>query len=183
MPREITDEEYNYLQGRRQIADFVEGIYNDPSLNKEAKRLIKKKYPNLQIPDYDLEEKIEGKFSAEKKAREDAELATRRKKQDEEIATTRKRVQQDYGFNDDGMKKLEDMMIERNIGDYEAGAAYMASREPKTSEPDYSAGFWNHGDTFRKDSFKEIATDPEGWARKEIMKAVVADERTAKGQR
>lgn len=180
MPREISDEEFNFLQGRRQIADFVESIYNDPSLNKEAKKLIKKKYPNLQIPDHDLEEKIESRFAAEKKARDDAEATVKRKKQDDEIAATRKRVQEDYGLNDDGMKKLEDMMVERNIGDYEAAAVYFASKEPRTSEPTYDNQFWNH---HNKDEFKTIAADPEGWARKEILRAVTADERTARGQR
>src|SRR5580698_1927558 len=59
MPRTISDEEYKYLQDKRMTADFVESIYNDPQLNKEAKRLIKRKYPNLAIPDFDLETKVE----------------------------------------------------------------------------------------------------------------------------
>jgi hypothetical protein len=183
MPRQVSDEEYNFLQGRRQVADFVESIYNDPNLNKDAKALIKKKYPNLQIPDYDLESKIEGRFAAEKKARDDADAATKQKKQDADIAASRKQVMEEYGLNEDGMKKLEDMMVEKNIGDYEAAAVYFASKNPRTSEPDYDSGFWNHGKEFRKEGFKEIAADPEGWARKEIMKAIHADERVAKGQR
>jgi hypothetical protein len=65
MPRTISDEEYKYLQDKRMTADFVESIYNDPTLNKEAKRLIKRKYPNLAIPDFDLEQKVEQRFSAE----------------------------------------------------------------------------------------------------------------------
>jgi hypothetical protein len=44
----------------------------------------------------------------------------------------------------------------------------------------YDTHFWNHP---KQDGFKEIAADPESWARKEILKAVVADERTARGQR
>lgn len=183
MPRTIEDEEYNFLQGRKQVADFVESIYNDPHLNKEAKALVKRKYPNLQIPDYDLETKIEGRFAAEKKARDDAEAATKQQKLDKEIADQRKRVQDEYGLTDDGMKKLEDLMVARNIGDYEAAAIYLASKEPKTSEPDYNSGYWNHGQQFKTDGFKDIVADPEGWARKEIMKAVHADERAAKGQR
>jgi hypothetical protein len=180
MARTIEDQEYQFLQGRRQVADFVESIYNDPQLNKEAKALVKKKYPNLQIPDYDLESKIEGRFAAEKKQRDDAEKAAKQKKLDEEIATSRKRVQDEYGLSDEGMKKLEDLMLERNIGDYEAAAVYLASKTPKTSDPTLDSGYWNHGAKFKEESFKEIAADPEGWARKEIMKAVAADERTAR---
>lgn len=182
MPRTIEDAEYNFLQSRKQVADFVESIYNDPQLNKEAKALVKRKYPNLQIPDYDLETKIEGRFAAEEKKRKDAEEADRQKKIDADIAASRTRVQQEYGLTDEGMKKLEDLMVARNIGDYEAAAIYLASKEPKTSEPDYNSGFWNHGAQFKTDGFKEIVGDPEGWARKEIMKAVAADERAARGR-
>ena len=73
MPRTITDDEYNFLQNKRMTADFVESIYNDPQLNKEAKRLIKRKYPNLSIPDFDIEEKVNARLDSEKKARDDAE--------------------------------------------------------------------------------------------------------------
>jgi DNA-directed RNA polymerase specialized sigma subunit len=180
MPRQVTDEEYNFLQARRQVADFVESIYNDPTLNKEAKRLIKKKYPALQIPDYDIEEKVERRFDEEKRARDDAEAATRQKQTDERIASQRGQVQKEYGFTDEAMKRLEDLMVERNIGDYEAGAVYMASKEPTPIEPTFDNFRWNHD---RQEGFKEIAADPEGWARKEILNAVRADERAAKGQR
>jgi hypothetical protein len=183
MPRTIEDAEYNFLQGRKQVADFVESIYNDPAINKDAKALIKRKYPNLNIPDYDLETKIESRFADEKKKRDDETNAAKQKKIDEEIAASRKKAQDEYGLTDDGMKKVEDFMVANNVGSYEVAASYLASKEPKTSEPDYNGGFWNHGQTFRTDGFKEIVADPEGWARKEIMKAVTADERAARGQR
>jgi hypothetical protein len=179
MPREITDEEYQYLQGRSQVADFVESIYNDPQLSKDAKRLIKRKYPNLAIPDYDIEQKVDSRLDAEKKAREDQEAATRQKQTDERIASERARVQKEYGFTDEAMQRLENTMIERNIGDYEAGAVYLASKEPKASEPTFDNFRWNHD---RQDGFKEIAADPEAWARKELLNAVRADERTRRGQ-
>ena len=180
MPRQISDEEYSRLLGRAQIADLVEPIYNDPQLSREAKALIKKKYPNLQIPDYDIRNEIDRRFEEEKKAREDQEAALKQKRLNDEIVSTRKRVQQDYGFTDDAMKRLEDLMIDRNIGDYEAGAMLLASKEPKASEPTHDTYRWNHD---RQEGFKEIAADPEGWARNQILTAVRADEQRQRGQR
>jgi hypothetical protein len=180
MPREITDEEYSYLQGRRQVADFVESIYNDPQLNNEAKRLIKRKYPNLSIPDYDIEARVTRRLDAEKKARDDAEAATRKKTEDEDWKTKRAAVQKDYGLTDEAMKEMEADMIARNIGDYEAAALLYASKHPKSSEPTYDSGFWKHEQT---EGFKEIAKDPEGWARKEIMGALARDESAKHGGR
>jgi hypothetical protein len=182
MPREVTDEEYNYLMGRKQVADFVESIYNDPSLNKEAKALIKRKYPNLQITDYDLETKIEKRFEAEKKARDDQEQAAKKAAEDDAWKKTREKTQQDYGFTEDGMKELEDFMVQKNIGDYEVAASYMASKNPKQSDATYghNDGLWNHS---KQEGFKEIASDPEGWARSQILQAIRRDDERNKGQR
>lgn len=179
MPREISDEEYGFLQGRRQVADFVESIWNDPTLSKEAKALVKKKYPNLQIPDYDIEAKVEKRFDDEAKARRDQEEATRQRQLDEQIASSRSNVQKEFGFTDESMKQLEQLMIDRNIGDYEAAAMLMASKQPKPSEPTFDTFRWNHE---KQEGFKEIAADPEGWARQQILNAVTADDRRAREQ-
>jgi hypothetical protein len=178
--REIEDDEYNFLQSRKQVADFVESIYNDPALSRDAKALIKRKYPTLQIPDYDIEEKVDARFAKEKQERDDAESKKREKEENDRITNARKRTQDDYGFTDDAMKRLEAMMVERNIGDYEVAASYMAAKEPKTSEPTFDNQRWNHQ---KADGFAEIAKDPEEWGRNEIMKTLVksqADERNGR---
>ena len=180
MPRELTDKEWEYLQNRRQVADFVESIYNDPTLNKEAKALIKKKYPNLQIPDFDIESKVDQRFADEHKKREDAEKAAREKEEDAKYAKMRSDVQAQYGFTDEAMKKLEDLMVEKNIGNYEVAASYMASKEPKTSEATYDETRWHHE---KRPEWAEISKDPEAWGRSEIMKALHNDQQRTKGGR
>ena len=179
MPRQITDDEYNFLQGRRQVADFVESIYNDPQLAREAKALIKKKYPNLQIPDYDIEQRLDQRLADVEKKRTDEADAKKRAEEDERFKGLRSKTQKDYGFTDEAMNRLEKMMIDRNIGDYEAAAMLMASKEPQTSEPTYGgdSGHWNHE---KQDTFKEISDDPESWARKEILQAIRRDEQNSR---
>jgi len=168
MPRQISDEEYGFLKGRQQVADFVESIYNDPILTREAKSLIKKKYPHIQIPDYDIEQKLDARLNKEKADRDAAEEAKRKAADDEKYASLRKKTQSDYGFTDEAMTKLEQMMVERNIGDYEAAAMLMASKEPPSSDPTHD-GHWNHE---KQESFAEISNDPEAWGRNEILKAL-----------
>lgn len=180
MPREISDQEYAYLQNRRQVADFVESIYQDPTLNKEAKALIKKKYPNLQIQDFDLEQKFEKRLDDEQKKREQREQAERQKQEDALYAQQRKDTQDRYGFTDDAMKKLEDLMVEKNIGNYDVAAQYMASKETKTSDAGYDETRWHHE---RQPGWADIAKDPEAWGRDEIMKSLRADQERAKNQR
>src|SRR5882672_685275 len=158
MPKEVSDEEYAYLMGRKQVADFIEPIYNDPVLSKYAKRLIKKKYPNVKIPDLEIEEMVEKRFADEDK---------------------RAKVQKEYGFTDEGMTDLEAFMLERNVGDYEVAAKYKAPASPRASEPTSRHGeSWGYGGS--NDQFKEIAKDPEAWGRGEILKALKADQDRAR---
>jgi hypothetical protein len=180
MPRTIPDEEYQFLQGRRQIADFVESIYQDPALTKEAKALIKKKYPNLAIPDYDLETKVEERFAAEKKERDDREAEQRKTEEQQRFQNVRKDTQSKYGFTDKAMEELEQFMVDHNVGDYEVAAGYKASKEPRPSDVTFNDGRWNHD---KAPGFQEIAKDPEGWARSEILKSLYSDEERRKQQR
>jgi hypothetical protein len=179
MPRTISDEEYKYLQDKRMTADFVESIYNDPTLNKEAKRLIKRKYPNLAIPDFDLETKVEQRFSAEdqKKAKEAADAAAAADRA--AWNASRAKVQKQYGFTDEAMKDLETWMHEKAVADHEVAAEYRAAKNPQTSSPTYDSQFWHHE---KADGFAEIAKDPEAWGRKEILGAIHRDEERARGR-
>jgi len=179
MPRTISDEEYKYLQDKRMTADFVESIYNDPQLNKEAKRLIKRKYPNLAIPDFDIETKVEQRFNAEdqKKAKEAADAAAKADR--DAWNASRAKVQKEYGFTDEGMKDLEKWMHEKAVADHEVAAEYRASKNPQTSSPTYDSQFWHHE---KADGFAEIAKDPEAWGRKEILGAIHRDEERARGR-
>jgi hypothetical protein len=173
MPREISDEEYNFLQARRQIADFVEPIWNDPQLSTEAKALIKKKYPNMQIADYDLEQKVEQRFAERDRTEREAREEHQRQTDEKYWKEQRESVQKKYNFTDEGMQDLEKFMLEKNVGDYNVAAEYRAAKEPKASEPTYKDPYWHHE---RSDTFKEIAKDPEEWGRSEIMKALRNDQ-------
>jgi hypothetical protein len=178
MPRTISDAEEQFIRGRMQVADFVESIYNDPQLTREAKALIKKKYPNLNIPDYDIENRVEARFEKDRRERETREANDRKAREDAEFKERRAKTQKEYGFTDEAMTRLEKMMVDRNIGDYEVAASYMASKEPKPSAgSDWDSTRWHHE---RQDSFAEISKDPEAWGRTQIMNAIKADQDRAR---
>ena len=179
MPREISDEEFAFLQSKRQIADFVEPIYQHPTWGKEAKRLIKQVYPNIKIPDYDIEEQVNARFDAEKKARDEAAAAEKQRADDDRWRKARAAVQKQYSFTDEAMERLENFMKEKYIGDYEVAASYIAAKEPKTSEATYEH-YWHHD---RQPEFQEMAKDPEGYAFNQFVQAMRRDEEHAKQMR
>jgi hypothetical protein len=179
MPRTVSDEEYAFLQQKRMTADFVEGIYNDPQLNKEAKRLIKRKYPNLAIPDLDMQDQMDKRFKDADDAKAKAERDATTKRDQDAWNASREKVKKDYGFTDDGLKDLEGWMHENAVASHEVAASYRASKNPQVSEPTYDSQFWHHE---KADNFKEISTDPEAWARKEILGAIHRDSERARGR-
>jgi hypothetical protein len=177
MPRQISDEEWNYYQGRTQVANFAESIFNDPALNKESRALVKRKYPNLDQGPYDTEVRVNERIDKLVKEREDEKKAAKDEADKSKWAKLRADTQSKYGFTDDGMKKLEELMVAENIGSYEAGALLLAQREPKSAEPTMDSQYWHHE---RADGFKEIAKDPEQWGRMEILNAIKRDEQRIK---
>ena len=185
MPRTISDEEYNHLIGRKTVADFVEPIYNSKELGNEARSLIKKAYPNLQIEGFDLKQELKNEIAQVRNEFQETERQRKDREEAEKFQKIRKKTQDQYKFTDEGMSKLEKLMIERNIGDYEAGALLMTSTEPRAVEPDSGSfiggrgRFWNHD---KHKDFAEISKDPERWGFNQLVEAAQRDAQRARNQ-
>lgn len=182
MPRTISDEEYNYLHNCRQVVDLVSPVYNDAQLGKEARRLLKRKYPTLPIPELDMEDRFdeqEKKLAAAEKKRVDEEAEKTAASERERYKADREATRKKYGFTDDAMGRLDKLMQDRLVADYDVAGSYLASQEPKPSEVTYDSTRWHHE---RADNFAEISRDPEAWARDELMKAFQADTARSRNQ-
>lgn len=176
MPREISDQEYAALLSDHQIANTAREIWDDPNLGPAAKELLKRKMPNVQIPDHDIRTEFRKELADRDRKQQEERESERLKKEDDYWKGERSRVQKEYGFTDDAMKDLEKTMLEKNIGDYDVAATYHAAKNPKPSDAfnqGYKDPYWNHG---KSDTFKEIARDPEEWGRNEILRALHNDQ-------
>jgi hypothetical protein len=179
MPRTISDQEDAWLRNKVEVANFAESIWGDPALNEDAKRLAKRKYPQLEMKDIELKDQFEARFAEERKIREDAENARREAAEHQDWQDKRKATQKRYGMTDEAMSDMEKWMIDRNVGDYEVAAGYRIQREPKVSDGNLDTARWQYE---KQPGWAEIAKDPEAWGRAEILKAIRADEETARGQ-
>lgn len=187
MPVTLTDEQVAQLRAERElwqrehaIAQASTELWNDQALGPEAKSLWKRKWPDSQIEGYDTEQRINARLDKERAEREEERKKARDREDDDELTARRKALKEKRGFTDDAIERLEKMMVERGISNHEDAADLMAAREPKPSEgtADYDQHFWHHD---RAPQFKEIAEDPEGYARKEILTTL--REMQAKGVR
>lgn len=174
MPRELTDQEWAQVQAELQVARTARQLWNHPQLGAEAKALLKRAHPDVEIPDHDIRQEIKAEFAKRDQQQQAEREAERHTKEDEYWRGQREKVKKEYGFTDDGIKDLEKFMLEKNVGDYEVAATYHAAKNPKASEPSgYKDPYWNHG---KSDAFREIAKDPEEWGRSELIKALHNDQ-------
>ena len=77
MPREISEEEWNFLQQEHQVASMARSVWDDPRLGPHAKALLKEKMPNMAIPDHDIRTEMNQRF-AERDQRDREERETER---------------------------------------------------------------------------------------------------------
>ena len=177
MPQQLTDEQWLYYQQQDQKARLADDLWNDPQLGPEAKALLKRKMPNVQIPDHDIRTEMRQEFATRDQKQAEEREAERIAREDNHWKAERKKTQDAYGIPEDKMKEMEKWMYENNVGSYDVAATYHAAKNPKPSEPaGYKDPYWNHG---KSDLFKEIAKDTEEWGRGEIMKALNGQNRQA----
>ena len=189
MPVTLTDEQVAELRTRlgisetnARIAEAAAGLWNDPDTSAEAKALWKRKYPDSDLGDaYNVEQRLNARLDRQEQDAQKREREAREKAIDEQIASKRRDAQERHRATDDAMKRLEDWMVEKNVGDYDVAAEHFFTRQPGTSNGDDSAfdsQFWHHD---RSDLFKEISADPEEWGRKEILKTIREGEQRNRG--
>ena len=154
-------------QRAQQIADGATQIWNDPELSSEAKALWKRKFPEGKIPEYDVEQRLTKRIDKMEADRQEAEKKIKDDTDRDRETQQRQAVRDKYGFNDEAMEELEKLRRDKLVVDYEVAASYLASQRPAPSDgADYDRHFWAHD---RQPQYKEIAEDPEGYARKEIL--------------
>ena len=175
MPRQNPDgswtyshDEHLYTNQQSNTANFAASIFNNPKLKKKAKSLIKEAYPDLQIPDYDLQNQFDA-FRNEEAERKAAEQQRQeQEKQEQEFRAQRQAAQDKYGLTEEGMLAVEEHMRKNFIGNYDVAARDFVATKPESSEATYDTQFWHHE---KQAGFDDIAKDPEKWGRVELEKA------------
>lgn len=174
----VSDQDYQRALSDRQIVQMIEPIYNSNELGPDARALLKKAYPNMQIEGYDLKQELKGEIEKVRGEVRQTEQQRKEAEEREKFLQTRKKTQEQHRFTDDAMERLEKLMVERNIGDYEAGALLLAAKEPKPIESTPSR-YWDHE---KQDNFAEISKDPEKWGFSQILGAAQRDAQRARNQ-
>ena len=149
---------------------LLEQLMGNPETRRQTQMLVKKVNPKASIPEIDAAIPIyqELKKTNDTVAELRAEL-TRRDARDE--INSKQSVLQGQGYSEDGIRKLEGLMVERGIGDYEAAAALFdrMNPPPAPAAPSYA------GQRFFQDTgedFKKFAANTGAWVDEETGRAL-----------
>lgn len=182
MAREVSDEEYAIALEQDKL---LQDLYGDPVLGREFKKLIKKKRPDLSIPEVELEETIEArtreiKDTSEneiKALREDVKKFMDRAEENEKVTKLRSDVDsvaKKFGFTEDGKAKLVARAKEKGHLDWEAHAAAILADAPAAQPARQSTYFGEHANMYNShdaymgnpldDAAKLLHRDPQKWS-------------------
>jgi len=170
--REIDDAEYQQLQ---QMRGLLEKLNNNPKSRRDYQRALKANYPEIttdedrlaEAPEVQRLSKLEEKFEKFLDAQD-------KREQDSETKAAFRRLA-DAGYTEEGIGKIQKLMVERKIGDPEAAAALF----DKTNAPVdmLPSGFqptsWNFGQMGTSDDpdTKLLFENEDAYAEKEFRKA------------
>lgn len=136
------------LAALRNVNAFVDTGLKNPKTRKQMLAIDRTLHPDKSIPELDaaegvmaavnaVSEKVDGMFkkleereTASEETRRTAELASRVTKGQEYLAGN--------GYNADGIKKVEELMLSENISSYAAGLALFERLNPPPTPADNS---------------------------------------------
>ncbi len=172
---EINDDE---LAALKKSAEILKALHNDGGTGIELKKLMKKKWPTWSDPQLDALEEVSkaeeklGKAAEEKMSKVEKmvqDLLDERKK-DKEEATVNSfkerlaKVREDYGYTEEGVNKILEVMKDRGITNPEDAAVIFEKNQPKpTAEHKPYTGRMTFVSPDSKDDpdYKKLMNDPE----------------------
>jgi hypothetical protein len=150
---EIDDSELNQLRTLAQRYPTAENfqkvfgkILESPD-RLEALKLVKKHFPDVALPEIDTAEAasrplldkiaaLEARYDEDRKREQEEREKEKQEAQERRVKNTitsaHKRLREE-GWDEDGIARIEDLMRERGIGDYDVASAYVRSQMPAPS--------------------------------------------------
>jgi hypothetical protein len=185
----MADEEITLTKAQvaelKKANDLLQALHGDAATSLQFKKLVKSKFPNWSDPELDAAEKIAA--AREEVSKGASEEITEVKKMLQEIRDERKKEQEDnkvgkfkekieevrqsYGYTEEGMQKVLELMDQRGITDPEDAAIIFEKRQPKQPaehKPYSSRMAFVQANGKEDQSFKNLMADPDQWMEDEF---------------
>lgn len=152
--------------------DMALALYNqllaDPKTRTDTLKLIKRKFPSASLPELDAAEPVINSVVELRK-----ELAALRgeiadEQTDRKITGKFAKLQADRGLTDEGIQKVQAIMVERNIGDPLAAALVFEHENPTPSVLTPSSYSGLRAFDTKDEDFQSWSKDPDAMLDKTI---------------
>lgn len=168
----MTDEE--------QVLKMYNELRNDPSVNQDFFRLLKKKWPKMNIPEVDVPARLEAEQLAreEERNKKIRELEDKLLEQDvrQRLASERAKIKgPPFNISDDELFKVEELIEKKGFPTYEAAAEYYRA----VTAPLKPSGFMSQiprpeikkAKDLVKDPKSDLFKNPKAWSDNEFENA------------
>jgi hypothetical protein len=158
---------------------LVDQLMSNPETRRTMQLAVKKINPKASIPEIDAALPIMGEMQKMSKRLDELTSELTRRDAQEEMRSKQNTLKE-QGYSTEAVNRIEKLMAERSISDYDAAAALFDRQNPAPapSRPSYAGSrFMDTG----ADDFKKYMKDPDAWVEEETSKAI-ADFRAGRAQ-
>lgn len=169
---EVSDSELAIL---RRAYGLLDSLYADKDVGHDFKHMLKKKYPQANVPEIDAAAPYVARLEGIEKRFDEYLQKQAEASADSNLGTAFARLKE-AGYTDDGVEKIKQLMVDRKIPDPQVAAAYFDKTAPKPDamRPGYKSSNFNfiEPEGENDESFKHLMSDPESWMESEVGKVL-----------
>jgi hypothetical protein len=168
------------MTAEEQVLKMYNDLRNDPSVNQDFFKLLKKKWPNMSIPEVDVPARLEAEQLAreEERNKKIKELEERLLEQDvrNRLASERGKIKgPPFNISDEEMTRVEELIEKKGFPTYEAAAEYYRA----VTAPLKPTGFMSQvprpeikkAKDLLKDPKSDLFKSPKSWSDNEFDNA------------
>lgn len=175
---EVEESDFQNSSAAKQLLDK---FASNPKLRPKLLGLIKELNPDAAIPELDAATPLREELDALRKEvtgtvgelKELLETGTRKREVEDTINSERRKLRKS-GWDDEGIQKIESLMQERGLTDYEAAAALVEKQMPKPAvveQGDILDHGWNIATPDEKDTDHQLLLkNPVAFQKQETRK-------------
>lgn len=147
-------------------ATLFDELMQDPEVRESTLRALSKKHPDVYLPEIRVADKVNERVGAiEKRLNDEAEA---RKREELQTKLGAQKAEATKGLDDDGVKALEKLMVEKGIGNYHT-ARELYDFQSKVATPSVLP---SRRQPSMPSALKDIQTNPQKWARNQAYEAL-----------
>lgn len=163
---EVSDNDLRVLRGAHALLDQ---LMKNKDTRRDVEKSIKKLHPTVQTTD-DLAEPYVSKLEGVEKKIDEFIQSQKDRELDGKLNGSFKQLR-DAGYTDEGIEKIKKLMVDEQIANPEAAAAFWEKKNPpKVQEPSLFAPHDWQINTGDDNDTKLLFKDEDAWANREIQK-------------